>query len=35
MVVRGGFVPNCWINAWNCGLIVAGLWLYLVVVDGG
>ena len=30
-----GFVLNCWINAWICGLIVAGLCLYMVVVDGG
>ena len=28
-----GFELNCWINAWICGLIVAGLCLYLVVVD--
>ena len=35
MVVGGGFVPNCWINARNCGLIVAGLCLYLVVIDDG
>ena len=30
-----GFVLNCWINARICGLIVAGLCLYLVVVNGG
>ena len=30
-----GFVLNCWINAQICGLIVADLCLYLVVVDGG
>ena len=30
-----GFELNCWINARICGLIVAGLCLYLVVVDGG
>ena len=30
-----GFVLNCWINARICGLIVASLCLYLVVVDGG
>ena len=30
-----GFMLNCWINARICGLIVAGLCLYLVVVDGG
>ena len=29
------FVLNCWINARICGLIVVGLCLYLVVVDGG
>ena len=29
------FVLNCWINAQICGLIVAGLCLYMVVVDGG
>ena len=38
MVVGGGFgwiCLNCWINARICGLIVVGLCLYLVVVDGG
>ena len=30
-----GFVLNCWINARICGLIVTGLCLYFVVVDGG
>ena len=30
-----GFMLNCWINARICGLIVAGLCFYLVVVDGG
>ena len=30
-----GFVLNCWINAWICGLIVVRLCLYLVLVDGG
>ena len=30
-----GIVLNCWINARICGLIVVGLCLYLVVVDGG
>ena len=35
MVVRVGFVLNCWINARIYGLIVVGLCLYLVVVDGG
>ena len=30
-----GFVLNCWIIARICGLIMAGLCLYLVVVDGG
>ena len=30
-----GFVLNCWINAQIYGFIVAGLCLYLVVVDGG
>ena len=30
-----GFGLNCWINAQICGLIVAGLCLYLVVVGGG
>ena len=29
------FVLNCWINARFCGLIVAGLCLYLLVVDSG
>ena len=33
MVVRVGFVLNCWINARIYGLIVVGLCLYLVVVD--
>ena len=30
-----GFVLNCWINSRIYGFIVAGLCLYLVVVDGG